>query len=353
MRPSILAVSTGNIGDLLACAPALRALSRHFGTKLTALTSPATAALLPGHPAVAEVLVDDGTTEQARIIEALRSREFSHAVVFWSTARNARMVQRAGIPVRVGPAGRLYSWFRYTISLKMRADSGDIRTHASENLMDMARALGARPQPEDFRIAIKVSAESATAASALLSALNVSGPFVAFKPVRGLRRGAHWPAATFAEIGDALGSEFGLPVVLVGSPDEVDAIEAIADRMRRPHAIAAGRTNLSTLEALLSRATAFVGLDSGPAHIAAALGVPTLAIFAMRTDLPQRWRPLGPRVAVVEPSYACPRGCRKETCRVFACCASLDPALIARRAVQLASTGPYEQPMLRPQESHT
>ncbi|MBV8222328.1 MAG: glycosyltransferase family 9 protein, partial [Candidatus Eremiobacteraeota bacterium] len=106
------------------------------------------------------------------------------------------------------------------------------------------------------------------------------------------------------------------------------------------HSVVAGQTTLRSLAAVLARADVVVALDSGPMHIAAAVGAPTVGIFALRTDLPMRWRPLGERVVVVEPTYPCPPWCRKETCKTFDCYRALDPSLIvaaARAATQKAA----------------
>ena len=71
-------------------------------------------------------------------------------------------------------------------------------------------------------------------------------------------------------------------------------------------------------------------------HIAAAVGTPTVGVFALRTDLPNRWAPLGEHVAVIEPSYPCPPWCRKETCRTFDCYRALDPIAIVAAARSVA-----------------
>jgi ADP-heptose:LPS heptosyltransferase len=65
-------------------------------------------------------------------------------------------------------------------------------------------------------------------------------------------------------------------------------------------------------------------MDSGPMHIAAAVGAPTVGVFALQSDEPDRWAPRGPRVAVVRATYPCPPDHRKETCPDFACVALLD-----------------------------
>ena len=82
------------------------------------------------------------------------------------------------------------------------------------------------------------------------------------------------------------------------------------------------------VKALAQTARAAVAMDSGPMHVAAAVGTPTVGIFALQSDEPDRWAPNGPHVAVVRPSYPCPPGHRKETCPDFACVRELDDARI-------------------------
>lgn len=347
LQPNVLSVATGNIGDLLAAVPAMNALSRHFGAPLTLLAHPSAGSLLRGHPSVGHILNDDAARGERDIIADIRARGFTHAIVFWSTARNARIVHRAKIPTRVGPAGRLYSRFRYTMPLRMRADSGDTQTHAAENLMDNARALGASPQPTDYRIELALDAEDERRAEQALSAAGIREPFIAMHAVRELRPGVRWPVGRFAALGDALAERFGAPIVLVGSASERAVVSDIASAMRGTSANLAGSTDLRALAALFAKSVVVVGLDSGPAHIAAAAGAPTVAIFALRNDLPDRWRPLGAAVRVVGSSYACPRHCRKETCRDFKCYAALETDIVVAAAVEVSRASAAPQPAQR------
>ncbi len=325
MSARILAVCTGGgVGDLLAATPAISAIARTFGAPLTVLASPSSAPIVVGHPAVSDVMTDDGQTPMKVIVENVRRHGFTHAVVFWSTARAAAIVHRARIPVRVGQSRRLYSWL-YTIRVPVRTETGDVTSRWSDVQMDYARAIGAVAGERDFDIVIPIDADDERNADEALAAGGIAGRFVVFHAVRGMRLdGVRWPSASFAAIGDALARAFGAPVALTGTAAERGVIEEIASRMHARHANIAGTTTLRGLGALLKRAALVVALDSGPMHIAAAVGTPTVGIFALATDLPQRWRPLGPRVAVVEPSYPCP-GCRKETCRTFDCYAALSP----------------------------
>lgn len=338
-RPAnLLAVCTGGgVGDLLAATPAISALARHFQTRPAVLASPYAASIVEGHPAVGSILTDDGRTPLRELTEMIRTRDFTHAVVFWSNARVAALVQRARIPVRVGQASRLYS-LRFTERVRVRTEAGDTTSHWTDVQMDYARALGARPQKSDYRISIDVRPTDVAEADAVLARAGVAGRFAVLHAARGIALDAvAWPTARFAAIGDALAAAFDMPVLLTGGESDRRAIEAIGAAMRLPHRTIAGQTSLRGLAALLAKAAFVAALDSGPMHIAAAVGAPTVGIFALRTDFPNRWRPLGERVAVIEPTYPCPRFCRKETCRTFDCYAALEPATVVAAARSLLS----------------
>lgn len=337
MSSKILAVCTeGGIGDLLAATPAMRALHRHFGNPVSVLASPYAAPVLQGNSDVSDVLFDDPASSQRALADQLRARSFSHAIVFWSTARVAGAIARAGIPVRVGQARRLYSW-RYTQRVAVRTESGDAHSHWTDVQMDYARTLGVAARADDFRIDIQVSGENIAEARELLASEKLDGGFVVFHAARGIALDrVQWPVEQFARIADALGEAFALPVVLTGNAADAPTIVRIAGAMQNANVCVAGKTSLMGLAALLARARLVAALDSGPMHLAAALGVPTVGIFALRTDLPDRWHPLGPRVAVVRPSYPCPFWHRKETCRSFACYANLAPATVVEAARSVA-----------------
>jgi ADP-heptose:LPS heptosyltransferase len=338
MNRNVLAVCTGGgIGDLLAATPAIRAMRRHFSSTISVMASPYAAPVLQDDPSIADVLLDDGSVAQRDVAAALSSRSFTHAVVFWSTARVAGALREAKIPVRVGQSKRLYSWM-YTKRVPVRTESGDETSHWTDVQMEYARALGAQSSPDDFIIAIHPRAEDRSEAESLLARHQVGGRYIVFHAARGIALDkVSWPVARFAAVADALGSAFEADVLLTGSDGDAPTIASIGRAMTARHALVAGSTSVMGLAALLERAALVVALDSGPMHMAAALGTPTVGIFALRTDLPDRWRPLGPRVAVIRPSYPCPPWHRKETCRTFDCYAHLSPDTVLDAARSLVS----------------
>jgi len=332
----VLAACTGGgIGDLLAALPAICALHRHFCVPIDVLTTRYAAQVLKRQDCVGEVLFDDADEPFHELVKKLRARRYSHAIVFWSNPRIAKAIQHSGIPERVGQARRLYS-FRYTKRVNVRSETGDTRSHWTDIQMDYARALGAEPVPEDYRIELHPTEAEQQEANELLERTVGERPFVILHAARGITlRAAQWPSEHFAVIGDALASAFSATVLLTGSNEESQFAARTAASMREPVFNVCGQTTLLGFAALARRAAVVVALDSGPMHIAAAACAPTVGIFALRTDFPDRWRPLGARVAVVGPQYPCPPRCRKETCRTFACYAALSPDKVVSAAQSL------------------
>lgn len=88
-----------------------------------------------------------------------------------------------------------------------------------------------------------------------------------------------WPAERYAELGDALAREYGARVVLIGSAGERDAVARVASRMRTEPILAAGVFGFRQMAALIARASLLVSGDTGPMHVAAAVGTPYVALF--------------------------------------------------------------------------
>jgi len=111
-----------------------------------------------------------------------------------------------------------------------------------------------------------------------------------------------WPQERFAQAIDAIVSQYDLQAVLVGGPNDVACAKQIASRS---HALnLAGKTDLKELIALLSQARLFLGNDSGPAQMAANVGIPTAIVFSGTNDV-SVWRPPGQNVAIISHRVDC------------------------------------------------
>jgi ADP-heptose:LPS heptosyltransferase len=139
--------------------------------------------------------------------------------------------------------------------------------------LEVAALVGAPPVRLEPRLAV-TEADRVAAAEALGP---VTGPVVVLHPGAGDPR-RRWPAGRFATLGRRLADD-GATVVVVGSPHERDLVAEVAAGIRAPVRALAGEQGLSGLVGVLERAAVVVADDSGPRHLAAAVGTPTVGIF--------------------------------------------------------------------------
>lgn len=335
---ALLYCAGGGIGDSLMASLAARALRSRY-SQVDALTLPAHAETLEHVPDVGDVLIDDGGDE-TQLVHRLAERGYAACIVTWATARTARVAHRAGIPIRVGQARRLYSW-RFTHRVPVRSERGDVTTHWSQIVLDYARALGCDTNDAAPRF-VPNDADRAQAAQ-LRDALHIAdGAYVIVHPTNAIasKRGM-WPVQGWAALARALEEALDIPVLLSGSPADTAINAAIVQTAGEARVIdIAGKTSIGGFGALASDARLFVGITTGSMHVAAAVGVPTVGIFPFQTDTPERWAPIGEHTAIVRASYPCRPGERKETCRDYACIANLDVPRIVGTAQALLSARP-------------
>lgn len=135
-----------------------------------------------------------------------------------------------------------------------------------------------------------LSAEDRRDADSLLQKVSgQNGPLIGLHP--GARPPSRrWPIAYFAEVGDTLTRRFGATIVLTGGPAEVETARAVQQAMQSPALCVAGETSLGALAGLIERFDLFVSNDTGPAHIADALGTRSVVIFGPADH--RRWASL-------------------------------------------------------------
>lgn len=328
-RRALLYCAGGGIGDSLMATVVAQALRDRF-PEIDALTLPGHREALERVPDLDGVIVDDGIDE--RLLAArLSERKYDACVVTWATARSARVTRRAGIPVRVGQARRMYS-HSFTNRVLVRSELGDVTSHWSDVLLDYARALGcdapgARPH------FIPTQNDEIEAGRALSG---FGEQFIVLHATNAIatRRGV-WPTQGWTALARALADRFETRVLVSGTEADRPIVETIARESGA--ASLAGAVGIGAFGALARRSRGFVGITTGSMHVAAAVGCPTVGIFPFQTDYPERWAPLGDRTAVVRASYPCHAGDTKETCPDYACIANLDvPRIIAAAELLVA-----------------
>jgi len=132
----------------------------------------------------------------------------------------------------------------------------------------------------------------------------------------GLNTGGSWPTKQwtkegFAQLGDRLEEELQAKVIFFGGPGDVERVNEIAAMMKTKPIIATGETTLKELAALAARCDLFISGDTGPVHVAAAVGTPTIALFGPSDE--QKYRPYGKKHKVIENGIDC-RPCGEHHC---------------------------------------
>ena len=314
---ALLICTGGGIGDTLLASMVAAALKSRYDT-VDALTSAGHVDVLHRNPYVSEVIADRDSV--LLMAGDLRLRDYDAAVVTWATTRTALLPWLARIPVRVGQSRRNYSQL-FTHKVPVVTEQGDTTTHWSAVLLNYAKALDC--ETSDERPLFPIADDEIEAADALLTTAGAGESFALLHATCSWStKRPIWPLEGWLTGARALQNKFGFPVLTCGSVADAPIARELANGLGSP--TIAGLTTLGTFAAAARRAKYLVSMHSGPMHVAAAVGTPTVGVFPLQVDFPDRWRPLGPRVALVRARYDCPKRDLIETCPDYACVKALD-----------------------------
>lgn len=306
MSKKILVRMPNWIGDAVMAIPTLSALRARFpDSRITLLAKPPVAALFEHHPVIDRLLVYEspgrhaGITGLWRLVRSIREGRFDLAFLLQNAFEAALITAAAGIPERVGYAadGRR---FLLTKSFNKKSAPRHQR-EAYLHLMDLMKTEG----EFDRRPFLVITEKERQSASDLLLAEGIAR----WEQVIGINPGAaygsskRWDPARFAAVADRMQERFSAKIVIFGGPAEVAIAEEVRRNMRRPAAVLAGKTTVRTMMALIARCRLFITNDSGPMHIASALGVPVVAVFGPTN--PDATSPAGSDDLIVQRKVEC------------------------------------------------
>jgi heptosyltransferase-1 len=336
---NILIVKLSAIGDVIHTLPALAALRRLYpAADITWAVEEAAADLLAGHPDLNRVIVSRRKAwlkdlrrgrialpvrELHAFLAEIRSRSYDLVIDFHGLFKSVVIVALSGGRRRLG-YDSLQELSGLFYNEKITEDKGK---HAVDRYLDFIAHIagkeeGATARPAatpEFRIAIGENQERRIAAlleenAALLAATQEEqrgdaasggkkvkgGRFVAVSPVA-LLETKLWDNGRFAELCDRIHTELGIGVILTGG--EAGPIERIRSQMHTEAVNLGGKTSLRELACLYRQAALLVTTDSGPMHLAAAVGTPVVALFGP-TD-PARTGPYGPGHRIIRRELPC------------------------------------------------
>ena len=339
----ILVIRLDRLGDVVLSTPVFEELRRRFPHAfIAAMVRPACRDVVEGHPAVNEVILyeKEGAHRSAwatvRFARGLRRYEFDAALVLHPSNRSHWIPWLARIPVRLGYS-RKCSWL-LTHPLPHRKQEG--AQHEAAYTLELLRPFGIRPGVP--RPSVPVSPRAAERVAALLERAGIqpSALLVAIHPSASCIS-KRWMPERFAEVADRLAAERGVRICLVAGADSTAQAEAAVRAMRQSALNLAGALSVAELAALLRRCRLLVSNDSGPVHVAAAVGTPVVDIFGrnQRGLSPQRWGPLGEGHVVLHKEVGCVT-CLAHQCDIeFLCLTSLSVEEVYQAAVSVLEKG--------------
>jgi heptosyltransferase-2 len=287
------------VGDAVMAEPALRRLRGVFSQAHLAIAArPWVAGLYEGEGLADEIIATDVRGVRSFIAECrrLRGRRFDMAVLLQNAfsaalfARASGIRKVAGYPtdgrrVLLNPViaidrdhkmrHQVFYYLGIAAFFESLFDGSELRVPGGECVAggdEVTPRLRATPEARE-------RAARLLAREGIESGQQTSQPLLVLNPGATNSRAKRWLPERFAETADLLSTEIGFQTVIVGAAGDCEAAQSVAARMRTRAAVLAGKTDISELKGLLARAAVLISNDTGSAHVAAALGIPTIVVF--------------------------------------------------------------------------
>jgi heptosyltransferase II len=307
----ILVRATNWVGDAIMALPALRAVRAKFAEAHIAIVGrPYVAEIYRGQDVCDELIAYDpkdehrGWSGRERLAAELRAKKFDVALLLQNAFDAAWLAWRAGVPQRIGYA-RDGRGILLTKSVPV-PKAGEIPAHEKFYYLELLRRAGwIDALTDDVHIELRVSdaarrrgmellVEAGSRANARRIAVGAGASYGSAKC---------WPPDRFAAALNEFAAQADVDVILLGTPGEKAVSDAIADGLRAAPIHLTGKTAIADLPGVLSQCHLFLGNDSGAMHVAAAVGLPVVAVFGP-TD-PFGTAPVTPRATIVQQRPYC------------------------------------------------
>ncbi|MFO7554350.1 MAG: lipopolysaccharide heptosyltransferase I [Desulfobacterales bacterium] len=328
---NILIVKLSAIGDVIHTLPALNAVRKHHpDAHITWLVEEDAATLIEGHEALDRILVSkrkrwikslrsasclSTIKEIYRFIKVLRDTRYDMILDFQALLKSGILIALARGRRKIGFGQGLEHMEHSYLFLNEHVPAVSMEHHALSRGLMFLNALGI-PTP-DVEYNLPVSDYDRKKVEDLLQRYGVVNPrrFVAINPVAKWESKL-WSNRKFAELADRIAAQYDVEVVFTGSFEDRRTIHQIKADMGAPAVNLAGETTLKMLAALYAKADVVISTDTGPMHLAVAMGTPVVALFG--PTAPWRTGPFGSGHQVVTAGQAC-APCFKRHCQTYDC----------------------------------
>ncbi len=310
------------LGDVILSTPAIAAVRAAYpDAHLAVMVRPQCREAVEGLPELNEVLLYDKDQRHRSVLSTvrfawqLRRQRFDVAVILHPSHRSHWMPFLAGIPRRVG-WDRKSGWL---LTHRVPHVKQEGTQHESAYTLDVVRRLGIDGAPRSLHFPSQPTAAATVQTWLAQQGVRSGDQVIAMHPSASCVS-KRWLPERFAAVADTLIAE-GKRVVVVAGPDDRIFGEQMVRVCRQPVLNAIGQFSVAELGELLRRCALLISNDSGPVHVAVAVGTPVVDIFGrnQRGLSPLRWGPLGPHDQVLHKEVGCPV-CLAHNCNIeFKC----------------------------------
>lgn len=326
MKPPerILITRTDRIGDLVLSTPVFAALRKKFPKAwIACLTFLENQDIVKGNPHLDEVILYDKKGSQRGLLgnlffaAGLARKKFDTVIHLHATSRMHLVSWLAGIPVRIGWR-RKYAW---TLTHATPDEKKEGKKHEAEYNFDLLKELEIS-LPETLETSFPLEAKARQSLTELLKheAIPQDRPWVVLAPGASCPSKI-WPAQRFGALADKIADSHEVTFLGIGSRADRPLLQKLTRAASVPIYDLSGRLTLSMLGFLLKDATLLISNDSGPVHVASAVGAPVISIFGRKQPglSPTRWRPLGEKSRVIWKDVGCSE-CLAHRCEIHFLC---------------------------------
>ncbi|MEW6100986.1 MAG: glycosyltransferase family 9 protein [Candidatus Omnitrophota bacterium] len=314
----ILVIRTDRIGDVLLSTPALRALREHFPDSFIGfLTTSYTGELLQENKNINELIIYNrfgSLLQKIRFIMKLRAFRFDLAVILYPVFESGFLAYLSKAAFRIGyPANG--SGFLLT----EKVDKRSLYKHEIETCLDVVRPIGV--DTSDLATEFPLSEDAKAFAEGFFRENNI----LPSQLVICIHPGAYeshnrWLPQRYAKLAETLIAKYNARVILAGGRNDRQMVKSITNMMPEKPLAPVLNDSLQKLGAIIRRCDLFIGNNSGPMHVAAAVGTPVIALFGAVHPLEHenKWAPLGEKNIIVRSKMDC-KDCHPGYCRSYKC----------------------------------
>lgn len=333
----ILVVNVNWVGDVLFSTPLIKALRKKFPKAYIAcMVVPRCKEVLESNPHLNEVIIydEDGIHRspfgKLRLIAALRSKKFEAAILLHRSFTRSLLVFLAGIPRRIGYYRRKRDFLITDVVELPPEDS-----HRVDFFLTLGKPLDISLDDRNYEFFISEGDRKKAKVFLKSEGCDDSDTLIAINP-GGNWGPKRWPRGNFSETADELMKRYNAKIVITGAQKDLALARDISSRMKQQPIISCGKTTLKEVAAIFERAKLVISNDSGPMHIAVAVGAKTVALFGPTS--PRMTGPIGGgRSIILHQDVGCQIPCYNFSCSEYKCMEAIKPQDILEAARKLLS----------------